>query len=241
MYKLFLCLRYLRRRHIAFFAIAAVALCTFLVLIVVSVMSGFLQMVKDRSRGMLGDLVVENGSLQGFAHYDEFIHDLKTRMSDQITEATPVIISYGVLRFPESKITKPVQIVGIKFDETCRVNDFKGGLYYEKYYPGTTTFAEQKVPGYGLDPQRIALARQLEEQGEPEFLSKAFHAQSPGRVILPEPIQSRVGPVARVRHAGGKEKLAAQREQLRLGRHLSIGAPARGHDRRRPRSRLVPA
>src|SRR6478752_403941 len=117
MYKLFLCLRYLRKRRIAFFAIAAVCLCVAMVLIVVSVMSGFLQMVS------------------------------------QVSEATPVIISYGVLRFLESKITKPVQIVGIRLDETYRVNEFKSGLFYEKYYPGSTSFADQQVPGYGLDQQ----------------------------------------------------------------------------------------
>jgi len=78
MYKLFLCLRYLRKRRIAFFAIAAVWLCTAMVLIVVSVMGGFLDMVKARSRGLLGDLIMENGALQGFPFYQEFI-DQSTR------------------------------------------------------------------------------------------------------------------------------------------------------------------
>jgi lipoprotein-releasing system permease protein len=190
MYKLFLCLRYLRKRRIAFFAVAAVCLCVAMVLIVRSVMGGFLQMVKDRSRGMLGDLVVENKSLQGFSHYDEFIHDLKTQMPDQIFEATPVIISYGVLRWPISKITKPAEIVGIKLEETYRVNDFKNGLFYEKYYPGTTSFNEQKMPYCGLDPARIGLARKLAQEGLPDYVDKAFDADGPGRWILPEPYQS---------------------------------------------------
>ena len=196
MYKLFLCLRYLRKRRIAFFAVAAVCLCVAMVLIVRSVMGGFLQMVKDRSRGMLGDLVVENGSLQGFAHYDEFINDLKTKLPSEIDEATPVIISYGVLRFTESKMTKPVQIVGIKLDETYLVNEFKSGLFYEKYYPGTTNFGEQKIPGYGLDAQRLELARRLEQQGEPDFVSQAFHATGPGRVCAARADPERVGQVA---------------------------------------------
>ena len=92
MYKLFLCLRYLRRRRIAFFAVAAVCLCVAMVLIVVSVMGGFLQMVKDRSRGMLGDLVIENGSLQGFPFYEEYVDRMKKEMVGEIHEATPVII-----------------------------------------------------------------------------------------------------------------------------------------------------
>ena len=149
MYKLFLCLRYLRRRRIAFFAVAAVCLCVAMVLIVVSVMGGFLQMVKDRSRGMLGDLIVENGSLQGFPFYEEFIARMKKDLPNEIHEATPVIITYGVLRFPREQITKAVQIVGIRLNETCEVNDFRNGLFYEKYYPGTTTLDPQKEPAYG--------------------------------------------------------------------------------------------
>lgn len=157
MYKLFLCLRYLRRRRIAFFAVAAVCLCVAMVLIVVSVMGGFLQMVKDRSRGMLADLVAENASLQGFPYYDEFIRRMKTEMPDAIYEATPVIITYGVLRFPSDQITKPVQIVGVKLEETCRVNDFRKGLFYDKYYPGTTTLGMQKEPVYGFDDKHRAI------------------------------------------------------------------------------------
>lgn len=149
MYKLFLCLRYLRRRRIAFFAVAAVCLCVAMVLIVVSVMGGFLQMVKDRSRGMLGDLIVENGSLQGYPFYEEFIARMKKDLPGEIHEATPVIITYGVLRFPTDQITKAVQIVGIRMNETCEVNDFRNGLFYEKYYPGTTTLEPQKEPAYG--------------------------------------------------------------------------------------------
>lgn len=129
----------------------AVCLCVAMVLIVVSVMGGFLQMVKDRSRGMLGDLIVENGTLQGLPYYDEFIGELNKQMPDEIHQVTPVIITYGVLRYPSDQITKPVQIVGIKLDETYEVNDFRKGLFYEKYYPGTTTLAAQKEPAFGSD------------------------------------------------------------------------------------------
>jgi len=164
MYKLFLCLRYLRRRRIAFFAVIAVCLCVAMVLIVVSVMGGFLQMVKDRSRGMLGDLIVENQSLQGFPYYQELIDNIAEEMPKEVHKATPVIITYGVLRFPADQITNAVQIVGIRLDETYEVNDFRKGLYYEKYYPQTTTFASQKRPAYGYDANHnLVLPPKLEE------------------------------------------------------------------------------
>ncbi|MBN1491716.1 MAG: FtsX-like permease family protein [Phycisphaerae bacterium] len=163
MYKLFLCLRYLFKRRIAFFAIASVWLCSAMVLIVISVMGGFLDLVKARSRGLLGDLVMENSALQGFPFYQEFIDELKRDMPDEIAEATPVILNYGLIRFPNGNITKPVQVVGIRLEETYRVNDFRQGLFFDRYYPGTTMLAPQQVPVLGLDPAgKLVLPPELE-------------------------------------------------------------------------------
>ncbi len=201
MYKLFLCLRYLRRRRIAFFSVAAVCLCTAMVLIVVSVMNGFLQMVRDRSRGMLGDLIMENQSLQGFPFYQEFIDNVKADpdLGKRIYEATPVIISYGVIRFPSDQITKPAQIVGVRLAETCRVNDFGKGLFYEKHYPGTTSLKSQQEPRFGRSPQGdfilppdLEAARaKWEKSADPDDVAKAWRSKTipypgPG-LFLPMP------------------------------------------------------
>lgn len=150
MYKLFLTLRYLRKRRIAYFAIAAVTLCTAMVLIVMSVMGGFLDMLTTKARGMLGDVVIDNGASSGFPLYDEFIADIK--QWPEIIEATPLIYSYGILRFPGSQRTDTVQVVGLHLDEVFQVNDFKRTLYYDTYYPGTTNLGEQQQPLLGIDP-----------------------------------------------------------------------------------------
>ncbi|HOB75355.1 MAG TPA: FtsX-like permease family protein [Phycisphaerae bacterium] len=185
MYKLFLCLRYLYKRRIVFFAVGAVCLCVMMVLIVISVMGGFLNMVKDRSRGMLGDLIVESTTLQGFPFYEEFIARLKAEMPDEIHEATPVIITFGTLRFPRNGMTKPVQVVGIDLEETYRVNDFKEGLFYEKYYPGTTHFERQQEPYLGLTkdgqialpPELEAARRRWEANASPQEIADAWRDQ----------------------------------------------------------------
>lgn len=192
MYKLFLCLRYLRRRRIAFFSVAAVCLCTAMLLIVVSVMNGFLQMVRDRSRGMLGDLIMENQSLNGFPFYQEFIDEIKTdpELKARIHEATPVIISYGVIRFPSDQITKPAQIVGIRLDETCRVNDFAKGLFYEKYYPGTTHLGPQAEPRFGRDARgEYVLPPDLEKAREvwKQSASRKELEEAPRSASIPYP------------------------------------------------------
>ncbi len=152
MYKLFLILRYLRKRRIALAAVVSVWLCVAMVLIVISVMGGFLDMVKERSRGLLGDLVVDNATLLGFPYYEEFIQTLHKQMPGQIAMATPVIYNYGILRVKET-YTKPVRVVAIKLDEYKQVNDFANSLFYDKYYPGTTTLAPQLQPQLGLTPE----------------------------------------------------------------------------------------
>ena len=183
MYKFFLCVRYLRKRHMVFFAIAAVTLCVAMVLIVVSVMGGFLDMVRDRSRGLLGDIVLD-GPVQGFPYYDEFIAELKTGMPDAIHEATPVIILPGLLRLQDTRVaeddplrrdlTRYVQIVAIRMAETKRVTAFGESLHYEKYYPGTTTFEEQRWPIAGVDEHGNEV---LPDELEAAYLNNGLSAE----------------------------------------------------------------
>ncbi len=160
-YSPFLAMRLLQRKRIALFSVGAVMLCVAMVLIVVSVMGGFLDMVRDRSHHLLGDVVMENDSLNGFPFYQEFIEQI--RKWPQVEAATPVIYSYGLLRFEGGK-TRPVQLAGIRLDEANQVNGFKNGLYYDQWYPGTTTLSEQPQYTYGIDKQgRPALDARLEE------------------------------------------------------------------------------
>ena len=59
MYKLFLCLRYLKRRYLALIAVLAVWLCVFMVLVVISVFNGFLELVETAAKGVMGDVIIE--------------------------------------------------------------------------------------------------------------------------------------------------------------------------------------
>ena len=79
MYKLFLSLRYLRHGGLAIIASLAVALCVAMVLIVVSVMDGFVRKVEVASKGLGGDIIIEANSLSGIGRYDEFIARLTGR------------------------------------------------------------------------------------------------------------------------------------------------------------------
>ena len=57
MYQSRLTIRYLTSRFIPLIAVAAVALCVALVIVVVSVMTGFLNMVQSSGRTLMGDVV----------------------------------------------------------------------------------------------------------------------------------------------------------------------------------------
>lgn len=141
-------MRYLRKRKIAYFAVAAVMLCSAMVLIVMSVMGGFLDNVKLRARGLLGDLVVDNQAYAGFPLYEEFLSDV--RQMPEIVAATPLIYSYGLIRFQSSEQTGTIRVVGVRLNEIVKVNAFQSGLFYETQYPGTTTLEPQQQPQLGM-------------------------------------------------------------------------------------------
>jgi len=149
-YKLFLTLRYLRKRRIAYFAIAAVMLCVAMVLIVLSVMGGWLEMVKKQARGLLGDVIVDNRAYPGFPLYQEFIDAISTW--PEIVKATPVIYTYGLFHFGQTEQSGMVRVVGVRLHDVYEVNAFKPSLFYERYYPGTTHLGEQGQPLGGWVP-----------------------------------------------------------------------------------------
>lgn len=155
MYKLFLTLRYLRTRRIAYFAIAAVTLCVMMVLIVLSVMGGWLEQVQRKARGMLGDVIVDNRDYAGFPLYQRFIDEISAW--PEIQKATPVIHAFGLLQFKDTSQMAAIRVVGIRLHDVYEVNAFKQSLYYERFYPGTTTLAEQQQPLLGRDPSGARL------------------------------------------------------------------------------------
>ncbi len=177
MYKLFLTLRYLRKRRIAVFAIIGVWLCVAMVVVVISVMGGFLDTLKERSRGLLSDIVIDNASLQGFPLYQEFADLLVRDMPDLVVAATPVIYNYGILRVESTSFTKPVRVIGIHLKEYEAVNSFESSLFYDRYYPGTTCLGPQKMPVYGYDDDLLPV---LPADHEAAFSKwKASHRNDP--------------------------------------------------------------
>lgn len=159
-YIAFLASRLLQRKRIAFFSVGAVTLCVAMMIIVISVMGGFVDSIRTRAHGLLGDLVIDAG-LQGFPYYQQFIDRiaaLKDKKSGRplVVQATPIIHTYGILQFPATKKTTAVHICGIRLEEYVRVNEFGKDLFYENRYGGTR-LGPQQQPVYGFNEAGLAV------------------------------------------------------------------------------------
>jgi len=71
MYKTFLIFKYLRKRRIAWVSLAAVTLCTTMVLVVISVMGGWLRMFRETNHALVAISSSPAPALYGFGHYEE--------------------------------------------------------------------------------------------------------------------------------------------------------------------------
>ncbi|MCW2957087.1 MAG: putative rane protein, partial [Thermoleophilia bacterium] len=132
MYKLHLILKYLRRRKIAWVSLAAVTLCTAMVIVVISVMGGWLRMFEDSARGMTGDILVKSDGLSGFPYYEEIIAEVK-KLPIAVA-AVPQIKSYGLVNIGydnQGRKTEGVQVFGLPIEEIGLVNAWPESLYIQ--------------------------------------------------------------------------------------------------------------
>ena len=130
MYKVTLAIRYLLKRRITYFAVVAVALCVFIVLVVMTVMAGLVGDFKEKNHLFAGDCVVATESLVGFSYYEEFTETLEK--ADFVEAISPAVKSYGLIgrRGSDSKIG--VEIMGIDPAMHSKVTGFAQTLDYHK-------------------------------------------------------------------------------------------------------------
>ena len=129
MYKLHLILKYLRKRRIAWVSLVAVTLCTAMVLVVISVMGGWLRMFEQSFHGLSGDVIVRSRSLTGFSHYDQVIARLQQLPS--VEAATPIIRTYGLININNLEL-QGVQVLAFPGDRIGKVNNFPESLWLWK-------------------------------------------------------------------------------------------------------------
>ncbi len=133
MYKIILAIRYLVRRRISYFSVAATALCVFVVLVVITVLSGLTAEFKRNTHLSVGDCVVSSKSMVGFGYYGEFVEILEA--ADFIEAASPVIKSYAIVDYQlhgREFGDRPMVIMGLDPVAHSRATGFGGWLCYDK-------------------------------------------------------------------------------------------------------------
>lgn len=141
MYKIFLCLRYLRTRYIVLASIISVMLGVATMIVVNSVMSGFAHEMQTRIHGILGDIVVSSTSSDGFYDPEGQMEKIRETLGEQVEGMTPVCTTVGVMTYKtrildsdgyerEAQLTEQVCIVGIDENSKGNVGDFTSFLQH---------------------------------------------------------------------------------------------------------------
>jgi lipoprotein-releasing system permease protein len=129
LYKLILAIRYLYKRRVSYFAVIAVALCVFIVVVVMTVMSGLVGEFKEKNHAFTGDCVVGTESLVGFTYYEDFMRELESQ--DFVEAVTPEIKNYAFVSREQSQAGTGVEIIGIDAARNGATN-FGETLHYHK-------------------------------------------------------------------------------------------------------------
>ena len=175
MYKLTLIWRYLLKRRITHFAMLAVALCVFIVVVVMTVMSGLVGEFKQKNHAYVGDCVVGTKSLVGFPYYEEFTALLAAR--DDVAAVSPVVKNYALLRPEGSDRSRDVEILGLDPTLHNEVTNFGQTLYYR-----SDDVAKAFVPSY--EPNAVGCVLGIDLAMWRNSQSQYSHDAQPARIGL---------------------------------------------------------
>ena len=149
MYKPLLIARYLTRKLAPMFAGLAVMLCTAMVIIVISVMGGFLDMLRDAARQLTGDVVVTAGSLTGFPYYEDLID--RVEALPEVDAATATLETFGLMQLGDR--TRPVRVRGIDPASFDAVVPYRETLHWTPQAWRERVASGQAHPAEAPDPE----------------------------------------------------------------------------------------
>ena len=132
MYKLLLCLRYLRTRYIALASIISVMLGVATMIVVNSVMSGFQSEMYKRLHGILSDVVVEAQSMEGIQDPKILEAEIQEVLGDDIAGMTSTVQVPSMMSFQYRGewITRQLNVIGIDDETYAQVSDFSRFLLH---------------------------------------------------------------------------------------------------------------
>ena len=153
MYKLLLSWRYLRTRFIALASIVSVTLGVATLIVVNSVMSGFVFEMKTRLHGILSDVEIAAPLLGQISHPEVHMRIIRDVLGDDIQSMTGVVRSPAMVTFNVHgrQMTQQVMLLGIDDESFGKVTDFHPYLQNEN--------------------KKDQFTFNLEESGYPEYVS----------------------------------------------------------------------
>jgi len=130
MYKILLSWRYLRTRFIALASIISVTLGVATLIVVNSVMSGFVEQMKSRLHGILSDVEISAPLLGEIKNPELFVQEVKRVVGPDLEALTCVVRTPGMLTakvntdFRDRPMTQQIILLGIDDETFGKVTDF---------------------------------------------------------------------------------------------------------------------
>jgi lipoprotein-releasing system permease protein len=180
MLKLFLWLRYLRKRKIVFLSIAAVALSVSLLIVVASLFTGFINAFEQAAVDAIGDVVISPLRPLKIANYPLLIDQLEQTAT--VEAATAILMAPGLLNLGQGNV-RPVEIWGIEAGPRTRVTGFKKYLRRQKNSSGEPSFTNPDLPENAGGFVGIGVVAEPDEQTD-EYDSDAVEAMIGERVFV---------------------------------------------------------
>jgi lipoprotein-releasing system permease protein len=193
MYKLLLCVRYLRTRYIALASIVSVMLGVATMIVVNSVMSGFANEMRERINGILADVIIETNSLNGEPDA-EFHRQLAMQAAgDQIESISMTVEVFGLMHFRRGGqwIPRPVTLIGIEPENEAKVGPLVANLdsFQTKREDGKVTRKplrkEGEAPSWKLTEEALAWRSEWKEYQRRHFAN--WPAREEAEPLMPEP------------------------------------------------------
>ncbi|MGC4032471.1 MAG: FtsX-like permease family protein [Tepidisphaeraceae bacterium] len=120
-----------------------------MVLVVISVMGGWLTMFKAKFRGMSGDIVVYRNSVTGFGGYKQMLAEIKKL--PEVDAAIPLIETFGLLNLSQ-RGSEAVSVTGVDLEQYSGFNDFRKSLLRQYQVPMQNGEKPPEVANYKLLP-----------------------------------------------------------------------------------------
>jgi lipoprotein-releasing system permease protein len=145
-YQVLLTRRYLTSKVMPLLAALAVMLCTAMELIVWSVMGGFLVMLMESGRTLIGDVEISHDNT-GLAYYQDLIDRLQK--DPMVEAAAPTIETFGLLSLPYANGAKTILVKGVEPGSFNRVTGYDASVWWrplEKPLPKDVRAEDPRVP-----------------------------------------------------------------------------------------------